>query len=960
MATYTAEQPVEGYPVELVLTGVGNYIYTVYNPDGSELIRASGGVSGRVSSLQNGLGTLADRAEASGNTQLAQTYRNISVAMGSVGPQLTDNVNQQYKNAVPPPPAEPVPPAVENTPNTNDINNTPASDDASYDKSEAARLSNYSNQNTASGSQQTDIVTKAGSGSTQAGSAGSGKSFEDKTVSTGPKPGTRLQNPLGNFASYTYQISLYMITPDAYDAFMLSGRKNINALSASDASGKATNGGAFLVAQSGGINNKTSQRAPGFELDFYIDDLKIKTNTSSKSTQTSSNATEISFSIIEPYGFSFITKLKNARDALKAKSKLKNYDKAANASKQFFILGIRFQGYDKDGNIANASQYFSQDTFNTGPDASGVYERFYDITIKDLKFKLTGGPTIYHINAVNIPTSVGMGIIRGQVDNDAPIVASTVEQALGGAGSSNPNGVVGLLDTINANQQKLKAADSIEIPNVYKIEWLGNSSSIRTATLQSDANPDKKQAAMSPASKSSQVNEKAADKAILDQANRLFTIKNGTPIPQAIKKIILQSSYIENALKTLYTTAEENDPTKDTPEAIQKKNTPPLKWYNLSTRVKCLGFDTKVGDFAYEITYVIQPYETPAAVSPYGNASKYYGPHKRYDYWFTGKNSEVISFEQSFDNAFFNIAVAPNGDPQAQGNGNNVATVPNKRTNQERDGRDGKGLEAQNTYMTSLFDRGAYTNMKITVLGDPDFLTDESPDSINDVYQQFYKNDGYTINPNGGQVFVEVAFNEAIDYDGIIKDGNSVPGDNGTGIMTVNDKINFMNYPPEVAAKIKGVVYCITTVESTFNKGKFTQVLTGFGYDFPASTTSSTPSPSPAGSSGAPGDQSDAETRRLAAAGNRSVSVSGSTGLKQDEPVGTSNNGQPSNLTVQPGAAKTTPVVNTAATTQQTVPTNNPATPQVQSDDAALANFYKPVTEEGRPTTAEEALRAGA
>lgn len=91
-------------------------------------------------------------------------------------------------------------------------------------------------------------------------------------------------------------------------------RKNINALSQTDATGQATNGGAFLIAQSGGINNKTSKRAPRFDLDYYIDDLKIKTAVNGKNTQSASNVTAISFNIYEPYGFSFITKLKRAND----------------------------------------------------------------------------------------------------------------------------------------------------------------------------------------------------------------------------------------------------------------------------------------------------------------------------------------------------------------------------------------------------------------------------------------------------------------------------------------------------------------------------------------------------------------------------------------------------------------------------------------------------------------------
>lgn len=831
-------------------------------------------------------------------------------------------------------------------PDPNNINGTPAGDDNSYDKAEAARLSNYSNPNTAAGSEKADIINKASTSTTQAGAAGSGTGFTDTAVKTGPKPGTRLQNPLGNFSSYTYQLSLYMITPDAYDAFVQSGRKNINALSASDSNGNPTGGGAFLVAQSGGINNKTSKRAPGFELDFYIDNLKIKTKTSSKSTQTASNSTEFTFDIKEPMGFSFITKLKRGFDLIKKQSKLKNYDKAAVSSKQFFILGIRFQGYDKNGEIANASKYFSDDTFNTSPDSSGVFERFYDLQINSIKFKLQGGATTYACTGVNLGTSVGMSIARGIVDNNTPITADTVLNALG---PNSAPGTISLFDAINAGQQKLQAAGTIEIANVYKIEWQGSSDMIKSAVLKSDADLDKKKQQMSPATKSSEVNDATAFKAVTDSSKIQFSIPKGTPIPQAIKNVIMHSSYLEQALTAIYTTAEENNPETDAPEAIKQKDPPPLKWYNLSTRIKCLGFDTKINDFAYEITYVIQPYETPAITSPYGKASKYYGPHKRYEYWFTGKNSEIISYEQSLDNTFQNVALNPDGDPQSQGNGNGVATMVNKQTNQERTGRDGKGNEAQNTYMTSLFDPGAWNSMKMTILGDPDYLTSETPESANELYQQFYKQDGFTINPNGGQVFVEVSFNEAIDYD------------NEKGVMSVNDSIYFINYPPEVAAKIKGISYTLLEVESIFSKGKFTQVLSGVANEIPASAAKA------AGKDGA--NQTDATSQRTgadltnssagggrgSAADPRRVDTSSGTnvtGLVPDAPVGSDNYYKNA---PDESSAETARLNRSSA--QQTIPTNNPATPRVQDDDAAV---QASATQAGQAMSAEDAQRAGA
>ena len=57
-------------------------------------------------------------------------------------------------------------------------------------------------------------------------------------------------------------------------------------------------GGVYLVAQSGGINNTTSKRAPGFDLDFYIDNLKLNQSIGSKEVQGSTNVTSVNFDII--------------------------------------------------------------------------------------------------------------------------------------------------------------------------------------------------------------------------------------------------------------------------------------------------------------------------------------------------------------------------------------------------------------------------------------------------------------------------------------------------------------------------------------------------------------------------------------------------------------------------------------------------------------------------------------
>ena len=639
------------------------------------------------------------------------------------------------------------------------------------------------------------------SGTTTA--AQSGTAAASPASTSNPLPGARLSNPLSLFASYTYQLSLYMITPDAYDLFIASGRKDINA------DGK---GGAYLLVQSGGINTtstETVRRAPGFELDYFIDDLKITTSTSAASSGTATNTTEMSFSIYEPYGFSFMTKLKNATEALQQYSNLPNFKDIKNPGRQFFILGIRFLGYDINGKILTGQENIDGTILDKFGTDNGVLETFYEILISSMQFKVDGKGSNYSVKAQTLQPQMAFGLKRGLITTGASVTAETVEQALTGGSKSTVAaipGTLGILTKLNREQEDLKRAGKITVANVYELEWLGNADTIKKASLLTKADMDKRKLPMTTVSTTSQVSAAAVKNIPPDITKKLLKFNTATPVIQAISQIIAQSSYLENALTKVYTDAETTGPDAE----LLRKNSQTIAWYNLSARVKCLAWDPLVNDFAVEITYVIQPYLTPVVTSSYVNkVSKYYGPHKRYEYWYTGKNSEILSYEQTLNHAY----LLPALDPSVKGavtNFADVATVLQLRTGGNKLGAINNGLEAQNSYVTSLYDPSAWATAKINIMGDPDYLIQDSPGSINEAYKQYY-GPGFSINPNGGQVFIEINFREAVDYN------------DTTGLMDLNENIIFWKYPKEL--NIKGVSYRLISVKSSFSKGKFTQDL---------------------------------------------------------------------------------------------------------------------------------------
>lgn len=715
----------------------------------------------------------------------------------------------------PPPATEPVPPAATVENNPNDLNATSASDDKSYDKVEAARLNNAksnSDNNTTNSNTETSSLTQSFAGQTQSGKANSDSTSSSNAPENNPtdKPGRRPYNPLSTFSSYNYQITLYMVSPDAYNLFVRSGRTNLLAYASTDPNSPTKGaGGVFIVAQSGG-QGTTIPRPPGIELDYYIDNVKIKSSINGKSSTTSSVASEISFNIYEPYGFSLPTKLKLAASALNQKSNLPNVKDIQNPSRNLYILGIRFLGYDEKGEIVKQQN-----------PQEGSYETYYEILIREFKFKLDGKVTVYDITAVPTPTQVGFGAKRGRVSTGAMVTGKTVEDVLIG-----PDG---LLTKLNQQQEQLAKESGntkIGIPNRYNVEFVGpNADRIKNANLITDIDKKNKQIwPMSAAATKAQVTDYLSVVAKPNDTKRSLTFAKDISVQQAVSSIITTSDYLTNTLKLGFKGDIDTMIGKDNEK--ESKDKKEVQWYNLSCSVECLGWDNIVGDFAYEITYWIMVYDTPNIVSSYtAKTPKYYGAYKKYDYWFTGKNSEILRYEQKIDNSYFYPVLVPTGTATSQSSGADIPIAPLTQSNLDRTGGLNLSREAQNNYLTNLYDPGSFTNVKIEIMGDPDFLLNDNPVTRTAQYKQFYGSDGYKINPNTGQVFIEVRFNEGIDYD------------QQSGVMSLNQNILFYQNPKSVPEGLKGVSFMVVTLESIFSGGKFTQVLDCNINIFPNPTT---------------------------------------------------------------------------------------------------------------------------
>ena len=143
-------------------------------------------------------------------------------------------------------------------------------------------------------------------------------------------------------------------------------------------------------------------------------------------------------------------------------------------------------------------------------------------------------------------------------------------------------------------------------------------------------------------------------------------------------------------------------------------------------------------------------------------------------------------------------------------------------------------MEAQNSYLTTLFDPSNQAQAKVEILGDPDWMMSAIIPSYGDnertVYNKFYGSDGYSISNAGGQVFFEIDFKEAVDYKSAgeriaTKDGSGISGAPGT--MSINNSILFWKDPKSLSKLTKGISYSLLNCKCIFSNGTFKQILTG-------------------------------------------------------------------------------------------------------------------------------------
>ena len=413
----------------------------------------------------------------------------------------------------------------------------------------------------------------------------------------------------------------------------------------------------------------------------------------------------------------------------------------------------------------------------------------------DASFKVKKDGATYAIGLPHSPTkSTREGIVT-----DVPL--TLVKEAPPPKASAAPTGdtgyqFVGLVEALNSYQLDLVKKKTYDKADVYEI--LFDPVSLGDSKVKKPGSTDRsKTAAPAPNSAKAALDPKN-DKVNSNSQN--WNVTAGTQVIQVIDQVMRSSAYIsDQALVQIDPNTQKATPSPGTGTGI-------TAWYQITASTQALEYDIKRRDYAYKMTYLITPYAITQMASEYFPDSRYRGSHKSYNYWFTGQNTEILSYEQTFDSLYYLVF-----------NGESASNQPAAATRITLDYRDQYSRIAMPTTEQKTGQQtGTYTNaaadsaadflyspkdlaeIRIRIAGDPAWLQQQQ---FGDFSFSPFNDDG-TINFDSQEIVFDISWNQPTDYDF------------DTGVMNVNSangrsKQNNVYNPQECT--------------SYFSKGKFEQ-----------------------------------------------------------------------------------------------------------------------------------------
>ena len=642
-------------------------------------------------------------------------------------------------------------------------------------------------------------------------------------------------NILDQYGSYTYTASVYLMTKAASNAMFNSKKKNLN--------------GSQLLFQSGGA--PVGGRNQFFSNDYYIETLQLDSVIAGKGSGWSHNVNHIRMTVVEPNGITLLGNLEQAVNSYLATVNAES-TKKINYQSELYLLVIRFYGYDDAGNLVRGG--VAPDGTS---DPNAFVEKWYPFRINNIKFKVGTKLVQYDIEATVAQYDLGGGSTRGTIPYNLELGGRTVKdiltgptlftnnpfnsnpynqnldqqardliEAAGGTVSPAPEKIStapsknltikqGLFTALNEYQSQLVQQGYQDVADVYEIVF--DTAAIASALVKRGSKGvDKSSTAMAQVKTAAGVVD--PKKSSMDPTTRIEAITAGQQIVTIIDQVIRNSTYIQD--QQLYI-VNENGETVPNPNGASAANRN-VAWFKIGFSAERLGYDTQRNDYAYRMKFSVGAYKINNAPPPWFPQPIFNGVHKQYNHWFTGLNTQVLEYEQTYNSQY---ALTMSGGltkylSQRTSNANDLqkfAFAP--RSSESSQGAQGRVNEPAAAFADYLYNPSDLGRVDMKILGDPAWLQQGEAfaglDPADPNRFAPFLADG-TINFDSQEILFEVLFNKPVDYDlntGLIDPGQYNYNSNRDQGQAGNARQSY--------------IYKATRLTSNFEKGKFTQRLQG-------------------------------------------------------------------------------------------------------------------------------------
>ena len=659
-----------------------------------------------------------------------------------------------------------------------------------------------------------------------------------------------LSNPLHEYATYTYGLTLFMLTTEEFEELQKTNESELVAWNPKHA----------LISSAGRFNKEqhgiTPGRAPEFTDDFYFDNFKMTTVIGFNSRTRGTNVVDMTFTIMEPYGLTLLDRLIEAANSDTLSSQ--------NYLMQPYLLELDFFGSTDLGDISKPIQHLrkrfpirlnefkikagtkgSEYAIRATPYNHSALTEIAAATPINLEVAASTVGNFFNAttNHAIMPALATQNAKRKEFDEKTQAVKTAVSDKSNlrvlesrqqdvtavAYDAKNRFNVISYTDAFNDWSIMLAETDGggvgkmAEFPDEIAFQFSGFEkveSGILESKLTLSELPDKSKA-MYPVNSKAAARTQTPNGLTVNSANaRVFNINAGTSIVDVINLVMSKSEYIRKQIVDVNGNPNFKDDTI-------------VKFYKIIPQIVGLKYDKLRKRYATKTIYHIVYYEYFNAKHP---NLPYVSPTsavKEYNYIYTGKNLDILDFAIDFDVAYYTTVVALPGNVNA-GNANAPLTEGNSNMDPTRTNSNSRSLnqpalhpvsmDAQSgasgvqtgeehlvaNALASIYSgsKGDMIQVKLKIVGDPHFIKQDdvytSPSQQNS-RTELVAADG-TIMMDYSDIFCLISFKTPSDID------------DNTGLMLRAGNSKYAE------SKFSGF-YKIVTVANEFSKGQFIQTL---------------------------------------------------------------------------------------------------------------------------------------